>query len=191
MANKVRYGLEKMYVASVTVGDNNATTFGTPKALPGAVNVEISPRGESSDFYADNILFFSGKSTAGYDITAEIALMPDWFKTDYLGMAVDENGVLVESFGDNPQYFAFLFEFTGDESAIRHCLYYCKASLPTLTGATMADGGPEPATTEISITALPRLDNKQVQASTSETTDPTAYAGWYDAVYEPEFESES
>lgn len=115
MGNKVRYGLKNIHIAPVTVGENNAITFGTPVALPGAVNVEIAPRGETSDFYADNRIFFSGRSASGYDITAEVALVPDWFKKDYLGMVEDDNGVLVESSGNVDAYFAFLFEFTGDE----------------------------------------------------------------------------
>ena len=190
MSNKVRYGLKNIYIASVTVGANNAITFGTPKALPGAVNVEIAPRGETSDFYADDRVFFSGVSQSGYDITAEVALLPDWFKTDYLGMVTDDNGVLVETFGNVDAYFAFLFEFTGDQNAIRHALYYCKATAPTLSGATMGDGGPEPATTEVTITALPRPDNQQVQASTGDDTDATIYNGWYSEVYEPEIASQ-
>ena len=186
-ANKVRYGLKNIYIAPVTVGANNAVTFGTPKALPGAVNVEIAPRGETSDFWADDMIYFSGRSSSGYDITAEVALVPDWFKKDYLGLVEDDNGVLVETSGGNTDnYFAFLFEFTGDQNAIRHALYYCKATAPTLSGATMADGGPEPATTEINITSLPRPDNKQVQSCTAEETDATAYNSWYSTVYEPE-----
>lgn len=190
MANKVRYGLKNIHIAPVTVGENNAITFGEPVALPGAVNVEIAPRGETSDFYADDGIYFSGRSQSGYDITAEVALLPDWFKTTYLGMTTDDNGVLVETSGNIDAYFAFLFEFTGDQNAIRHALYYCKATAPTLSGATMGDGGPEPATTEVAITALPRPDNKQVQSCTGEQTDATAYNGWYSAVYEPETASE-
>ena len=189
-ANKVRYGLKNIYIAPVTVGTGNAVTFGTPVALPGAVNVEITPRGETSDFYADDIIFFSGRSQSGYDITAEVALLPDWFKKNYLGMVEDDNGVLVETGANIENYFAFLFEFTGDQKAIRHALYYCKATAPTISGATMGDGGPEPATTEVEITALPRPDGKGVQACTAEATDPTAYNGWYSEVYEPEIASQ-
>ena len=190
MGNKVRYGLKNIHIASVTVGANNAITFGTPVALPGAVNVEIAPRGETSDFYADDRIYFSGRSASGYDITAEVALVPDWFKKDYLGMVEDDNGVLVESSGNVDAYFAFLFEFTGDVNAIRHALYYCKATAPTLSGATMGDGGAEPATTTVNITSMPRPDNNEVQASTGDNTDSAQYQAWYSAVYEPEFASE-
>lgn len=189
-ANKVRYGLKNIHIAPVTVGQGNVLTFGTPVALPGAVNVEIAPRGETSDFYADDMIYFSGRSSSGYDITAEVALLPDWFKKDYLGMVEDDNGVLVETSGNIDKYFAFMFEFTGDKSALRHALYYCKATAPTLSGATMGDGGPEPATTEVEITALPRPDTKQVQACTGESTDATAYNSWYSEVYEPEIASQ-
>lgn len=187
MANKVRYGLKNVHVASVTVGENNAVTFGTPVRIPGAVSVSIEPSGDTSDFYADDIVYFSSASATGYDVTAEFALLPEFFKTQYLGMQKDDNGVLVEGAGATNNYFAFLFEFTGDENAIRHCLYYCKASTPTIEGETMGDGGAEPQTTEIEFTAMPRPDTRDTKISTGEETATATYNAWYTTVYEPTF----
>lgn len=191
MANKVRYGLKKAYVAPVNVNaETGALTFGTPVAFPGAVSVSIEPSGETSDFYADDIVYFSSSSASGYDVTFESALVPEFFKTQYLGMQKDDNGVLVEGTGGAQSYFAFLFEFTGDQKAIRHCLYYCKASTPTIEGETMGDGGAEPQTTELNFTCTPRPDTGKTKISTGEDTDATTYNGWYTTVYEPEFASQ-
>jgi len=59
MANKVKFGLSNVYISKITYGANNAITYGTPFALPGAVNLSLDPAGESADFYADNTKYFS------------------------------------------------------------------------------------------------------------------------------------
>ena len=40
--NKVKFGLKNVYVASVTQSENGYV-YGTPKAIPGAVNLSLSP----------------------------------------------------------------------------------------------------------------------------------------------------
>ena len=56
--NKVQYGLKNVYYATVTVG-TNSVTYGTPVAWPGAVSLSLSAEGDTNDFYADNIKYFS------------------------------------------------------------------------------------------------------------------------------------
>lgn len=79
--------------------------------------------------------------------------------------------------------FALLFEFDGDVNAIRHVLYNCSASRPSIASETKEDTI-EPGTETLSVTADPRSDGL-VKARTGDTTDDTAYADWYKNVYIP------
>jgi phi13 family phage major tail protein len=79
--------------------------------------------------------------------------------------------------------FALLFEFDGDVKAIRHVLYNCSASRPSIESETKEDTI-EPGTETLSITADPRSDGL-VKARTGDTTDDTAYEAWYKSVYSP------
>ena len=59
MANKVKFGLSNVHIAPITAISNSEVTYGTPFALPGAVNLTLDPEGESADFYGDNTKYFS------------------------------------------------------------------------------------------------------------------------------------
>lgn len=97
---------------------------------------------------------------------------------------LDAKGVLVENSGVGESVkFALLFEFDGDVNAIRHVLYNCSASRPSIESETKEDTI-EPGTETLSITADPRSDGL-VKARTGDTTDAGTYLNWYKAVYTP------
>ena len=187
MGNKVKYNLKNVHAAKLTetVTDGVSTfTYAKPQAIPGAVSISLDAEGESSPFYADGIVYFRSVTNNGYSGDLEIALIPEWFRTEILREQLDAKGVLVEN-NDNAESvkFALLFEFDGDVKHIRHVLYNCSASRPSIESETKEDTI-EPGTETLSITADPRADGL-VKARTGDTTDAAAYAGWYNNVYIP------
>lgn len=187
MGNKVKYNLKNVHAAKLTetVTDGVSTfTYAKPQAIPGAVSISLDAEGESSPFYTDGIVYFRSVTNNGYSGDLEIALIPEWFRTEILREQLDAKGVLVEN-NDNAESvkFALLFEFDGDVRAIRHVLYNCSASRPSIESETKEDTI-EPGTETLSITADPRADGL-VKARTGDTTDAAAYAGWYNNVYIP------
>ena len=187
MGNKVKYNLKNVYAAKLTetVKDGVTTfTYDTPKPIPGAVSISLDAEGETKAFYADGIVYFRSVTNNGYSGDLEIALIPEWFRTDILQEVLDDKGVLVEKSGlSDTVKFALLFEFDGDVRSIRHVLYYCTASRPSLESETKEDTI-EPGTEKLSITADPRSDGL-VKARSGDTTDEAAYDNWYKAVYLP------
>lgn len=161
MGNKVKYNLKNVYAAKLTetVKDGVTTfTYDTPKPIPGAVSISLDAEGETKAFYADGIVYFRSVTNNGYSGDLEIALIPEWFRTDILQEVLDDKGVLVEKSGlSDTVKFALLFEFDGDIRSIRHVLYYCTASRPSLESETKEDTI-EPGTEKLSITADPRSD---------------------------------
>src|SRR5690554_1737353 len=124
MSNKIKYGLRNVHYAVITeVGGN--ITFGTPKRLPGAVNLSLSPVGEKTEFYADDVLYFGGSANQGYDGTLEVATITDEFRIEVLNDEEDKNGALFENADAVANNIALMFEFAGDAKANRHLLYYC------------------------------------------------------------------
>ena len=191
MSNKVKYNLKNVHAAKLTETVVEGVTnysYATPQAIPGAVSITLDAEGDSSPFYADGIVYFRTYANNGYSGDLEIALIPEWFRTEILKETLDTNGVLVEK-ADNTESvkFALLFEFDGDERAIRHVMYNCSASRPSIESSTKEETI-EPGTETLSLTADPREDGL-VKSRTGDTTDATTYADWYQSVYVPVVES--
>ena len=92
MANKVKYNLKNVHAAVLTesvVHNETVFTYGTPKPIPGAVSISLDAEGESSPFYADGIVYFRSVTNNGYSGDLEIALIPEWFRTDVLQEELD------------------------------------------------------------------------------------------------------
>ena len=76
--NKVKYGLEKVYVAVATIDpSNNSATYATPIAVPGARSLALDPQGDQTKWYADNIAYYIIDDNNGYQGQLEVARFPD------------------------------------------------------------------------------------------------------------------
>ena len=182
MANKVQYGLKNVHYATVTVG-TNTVTYGTPTAWPGAVSLSLSAEGDTNDFYADNVKYFTSIANNGYSGDFESALVPDSFRTSIMGETVGtgaKSGIYYEDATVQPKAFALLFQFEGDEYATKHILYNCKMARPDIESSTTEDGI-EVQTVSGEITASPRAFDSIVKASCASTT-ATAYTNWFTTV---------
>ena len=116
-----------------------------------------------------------------------MALIPEWFFTDILKETLDSNGVLVEkSDVAETEKFALLFEFDGDIHSIRHVMYNCSVSRPSVASQTKEESI-EPVTETLSLTADPREDGL-VKSKTGDTTTAAIYDAWYESVYVPTIE---
>ena len=99
MSNKVKYNLKNVHAAVLTetvVDGVTSFSYGTPKPIPGAVSIARDAEGESSPFYADGIVYFRSVTNNGYSGDLEIALIPEWFRTEVLQEEKDSKGVLIE-----------------------------------------------------------------------------------------------
>ena len=111
--NKVQFGLKKLYYATIT-DSGTALAYGTPVALPGAVSMTAAPTGESEEFEADDIIYYRSGGAKGYDISVELAYLPETFYTEVLGSASDTNNVQMENDADTIKSIALLGQFDGD-----------------------------------------------------------------------------
>ena len=183
MANKVKFGIKNVYYAKATDDGTGKLSYEKPVAMPGARSISLSASGEVSNWYADNVVFFSVAASNGYEGDLVLAMIPDSFRTEILGETLDENGGFYVEKSDVPTVeFALLFQFEGDVSATRHCMYRCTATRPEVSSSTVEDTV-EPQEQTITITAMPRISDSIVKSRCP--ADASAYANWFTAVQEP------
>lgn len=183
MKNKIKYNLKNVHFAEQEESEDGTITFGTPEPIPGSVSLALDAQGEVTKFYADGIVYYKSASNNGYEGDLEMALVPESFRTKIYGEKLDAKKVLVEKADAKQKAFALLFEFDGDEKAIRHVLYSCAATRPAIESQTKEDTI-EPVTEKMTITASPMADGS-VKAKTGDDTDETVYKEWFKAVYIP------
>jgi phi13 family phage major tail protein len=184
--NKVKYGLTNVYYAVATIdASDNTATYGTPKRIPGAVNLSMDHQGDANTFYADNIAFFTLQGDAGYSGSLEIAQITDDFRKDILGEVVDASGCLTEVANAPTVPFALLFQFDGDKKNTRHVLYNCTASKPSIAGETNTETI-TPKTDTLNLTAAPiHIDDLGADVFKSRAlADDAPYDGWFSSVYQ-------
>ncbi len=181
--NKVKFNICNVHYAPITVGEDGTVTFATPVQMPGAVSISLDPTGEPESFYADGVEYYVINNNQGYDGDLELAMIPEAFRTEILKEESDANNVLVENANSETGSFALLFEFDGDVKKIRHVMYNCSASRPTIESKTNEEDK-EVQTETLTVKARP-LASGYVKAKTGDSTTEDTYTNWYKAVYEP------
>lgn len=182
--NKVKFNLKNVYYAVQIRAEDGSLSYLTPKPIPGAVNINLTPQGDSNTFHADGIAYYVSNANSGYQGDLEVALIPDYFAIDVLKEQLDETDqVLVESSAVETAVFALLFQFDGDVHGVRHVMYNCTVARPNITGATTTNTK-EPQTATMSITAAPMEDGRVKARTTTDTPDAT-YNNWFKSVWSP------
>ena len=182
--NKVKFNLKNAYYAKILEMTQTNMTFDTPVPLPGAVSLSLDANGENENFYADGGVYYVISNNQGYEGEFELAMIPESFRIDILGEALDKNKVLFENANVETSPFAFLFEFDGDVKHIKHVMYNCTASRPGIESATNEESK-EVKTETLTLSAAP-TPTGLVKARTADETDTTVYNDWYKSVYIPD-----
>lgn len=189
MANKIKYGLKNVYYAIATIDSSTgAATYATPIRIPGAVSLSMDPSGEQNSFYADNIAYATFGANAGYEGTLEVAMLPDSFRQDVLGEVLDStSGIQYETTAATTKSFALLFQFEGDNDAVKHVFYNCTATRTSVEGQTTEES------IEVNTESV-ELKASAVYNATAGTdivkgkctnTSSSAYTSWFSAVQQP------
>lgn len=151
-ANKIKFGLKNCKYAVATIATDGSATYGAVKDLPGAVSLSLTAQGDTTPFYADNIVYYTAVANNGYDGSLELARIPEDFLKDVLGYSVAGNDLVYEDVAAPVVHFALLFQFEGDSKSRRHVVYNCVATRPELASQTKGENV-EPQTETINITA--------------------------------------
>lgn len=183
--NKVQFNLKNVHYALLTetlsTSGVYSESWGTPKAVKGAVSIELTQDGEMSPFYADGYKYFVSQSNQGYSGSLEMARIPVDMLKDVWGMTASTSGVLIENANAVAKPFALLFQIDGDASEDLYAFYKCDAQRPNISSSTNEEGK-EPQTQTLQLTISPLLSDGKVKGSTTEATTTAIRNGWFTTV---------
>jgi phage major tail protein, phi13 family len=179
--DKIIYGLSHVCISK---WDAATGKYGTPKAIKGAVSIELNP-------LIDKVEPTIGKGVKetiierlnGFDGTIELQIVPSWFYVDVFGDTLDDKGAMyVTSKRRNLPTFALLFEFKTDSHARRFVFYNCKYFRPSIAGKTTSDKL-ETQKEKFDIQIRPRRDDDKIYNWTTSDIDTDIYNDWFNTVY--------
>ena len=183
--NKVQFNLKNVHYAVLTetkTGGTTAYSWGTPVAVPGAVNLNLEQQGEITKFYADGIVYYQSPVNNGYEGDLEMARIVDKMLQDVWGMTLGTTSkVLTENANTEAKAFALLFQIDGDADEDCYVLYNCTGTRPAIAAKTKEDTK-EPQTQSSTISAAP-LGNGNVMARTTSETPEATKNGWFNEVF--------
>ena len=181
--NKVHYDLVDVHVAPLTI-EAGVVTYGSPKSLPGSISMDLAAQGNHSKLRADGQVYYQSYSNNGYEGNLNLAMVPDWFRKEYLGEVLDEaDKVQIENAEAEHKPFALLYGFKGDAKRRRHVLYNCMAGRVGIKGENK-ENQKDPDTESLPLSAVP-LPDGGVKASTTADTTEAVYKNWLTSVWMP------
>lgn len=152
MANKVEFGISELHVGTYTES-GGTVTLGTPYAQKGAVSFSPETQSEQNNFYADNIVYWSGYSGGTIEGDLEVAMFDDAFKTQFLGYVSLTNGGIAAVKNPTKPNVYIAFQVEGDDESRRVILYNCALGNISRSYNTIEESK-EPTTETLPITCI-------------------------------------
>lgn len=183
MDNKVKFGLKNCHYSTRTETETNGTytvTYGTPVPILGAVSLDMDPKGDKTEFFADDRVYHSETTNQGYTGNLEMANIPDSFLESVLSQVKDADGALFEHRDAKPKDIALMFEIDGDKTKTRY-LFYKVVPGRFKIGSKTKTNSAEPVTDTVGIEALESPDTGYIKAKCAK--GDSAYDTWYQEVH--------
>lgn len=188
MANKVEFGISQLHVGTYTVDDQGNVTLGAPYHQKGAVSFSPEEQSELTNFYADNIVYWSGYSGGSFEGDLEVAKFDDAFKTAFLGYRALADGGLANVKNATKPNVYIAFQVEGDAESRRVIMYNASLGAITREFATIEEEK-EPATETLAVTVTG--DNATGVSMASYKPGDAGYDTLFTAPTAPEFAAES
>lgn len=149
---KVQFGISNLHVGTYT--DNGGTvTLGTPYHQMGAVGFAPSEDSSQNDFYADDIIYWSGYSGGKIEGDLTVAMFDEEFKTQFLGYKTLTNGGLAAVKNPTKPNVYIAFEVQTDDKPIRVIFYNCTLGAISREYNTITENK-EPQTATLPVTCI-------------------------------------
>ena len=186
-------GLDRLYYAKITEGENGEETYATPTPLAKAISAELSVELAEAILYADDGAAEIVKEFKNGTLALGIDDIGSTVASDLTGATIDDNHVLISTSEDGGAPVAVGFRAKKANGKYKYYwLYKVKFGIPATNLATKGDSITfSTPTIEGTIMRRNKLDAKGKHPWKAEVTEgDTGVANdtitnWYKQVYEP------
>ena len=190
-------GLERLYYAKITEGENGEETYATPTPLAKAISAELSVELAEAILYADDGAAEIVKEFKNGTLALGIDDIGSTVASDLTGATIDDNHVLISTSEDGGAPVAVGFRAKKANGKYKYYwLYKVKFGIPATNLATKGDSITfSTPTIEGTIMRRNKLDAKGKHPWKAEVTEgdtevaAETITNWYKNVYEPSFAS--
>lgn len=190
-------GLDRLYYAKITEGENGEETYATPTPLAKAISAELSVELAEAILYADDGAAEIVKEFKNGTLALGIDDIGSTVASDLTGATIDDNHVLISTSEDGGASVAVGFRAKKANGKYKYYwLYKVKFGIPATNLATKGDSITfSTPTIEGTIMRRNKLDAKGKHPWKAEVTEgdtevaAETITNWYKNVYEPSFAS--
>ena len=190
-------GLDRLYYAKITEGENGEETYATPTPLAKAISAELSVELAEAILYADDGAAEIVKEFKNGTLALGIDDVGSTVASDLTGATIDDNHVLISTSEDGGTPVAVGFRAKKANGKYKYYwLYKVKFGIPATNLATKGDSITfSTPTIEGTIMRRNKLDAKGKHPWKAEVTEgdtevaAETITNWYKNVYEPSFAS--
>lgn len=167
---KSHVGLKGVVIAPVLTDTSEETTYGVVKAIEGAIDMSITPSNADPDVqYADDIEYDVINPDPEIAVAMEFTQLPLDIQAEIEGHQMDDNGVLVQTAGDTPAYYAIGGMSELRDGGYRYVwLLKCRAKPITETYHTKEGQTITRQTGKVEFTAIKRASDNRYQYKADE-----------------------
>jgi len=190
-------GLDRLYYAKITEGENGEETYATPTPLAKAISAELSVELAEAILYADDGAAEIVKEFKNGTLALGIDDIGSTVASDLTGATIDDNHVLISTSEDGGTPVAVGFRAKKANGKYKYYwLYKVKFGIPATNLATKGDSITfSTPTIEGTIMRRNKMDAKGKHPWKAEVTEgdtevaAETITNWYKNVYEPSFAS--
>lgn len=187
-------GLKGIVIALLKEDTEETVSYETPEAVEGAIDMNVAPSNTDPDVqYADDVEWDVVNPDPNTVVTIEWAQLPLTIREKIGGHKMDSNGVLVESAGDTPGYYAIGGKAAKRDGGYRYFwLLKCRAKPIADQYHTQEGETKTRQTAKVEFTAIKRTHDKQWRHMADEGLngfDADKAATFLQSVYTPNFAS--
>ncbi|WP_052263172.1 major tail protein [Clostridium tyrobutyricum] len=181
-------GLEHLVYAIL---HEDGITYDPPKLLSPAIEAKITPKTNSETQYADDKPVETATTLGEIDVELQTQDAPLQARSDLLGHATDEKGILIESGKDNAPYVAIGFKSKKGDNSYRY-VWLLKGKFQEIEeDYKTKEDKVSFATPTLKGTFVTRDDdNWKFTADENNGMNSDVKDKWFDAVYQPNVDTE-